>query len=107
MTESRGPVPGEARGDGRRPWPVVGWKFLPPEPPGLVRFVVLRGEYQGNHGMRPMFWTIGVRSDGTVVRTAFQGAVVPSTRIPGIVLDLARTLVLDEWGLPRPGWQPS
>jgi hypothetical protein len=42
-----------------------------------------------------------------VVRTAFQGAVVPSTRIPGIVLDLARTLVLDEWGLPRPGWQPS
>lgn len=104
MTEQQGPWPGEARGDGRRPPPLAVSKVLRPEGTRAVWHVVLRSWFQGDHGPRPMFWTVAVRPDGMVVRTMFNGADCAPASLPGVVLDLARTIALDAMGVRRRGW---
>lgn len=100
-------MPGEARGDGRRPPPVEVFKVLAPTGLRALWHVSLRGWKPSENGPRPMWWTLAVRADGVVARSMFNGLDCPQAEIPGVVVDLARTIALDAMGVRRPGWAPS
>lgn len=106
MTEQvgRGPEPGEARGDSRRPPRLQVVRLEHRE--GNVVSVVLRGwQRSQERGDFLRMWRLVVQ-DGLVVLQQWEGTrPVPLGEIPGLAIDLARTVALDALGHLDPRWE--
>lgn len=94
MSEKDGPPFGMATGDRRRPPSVEICRIEWWTPRGVSTAMCLGWE-RGPAGPEPRLWTLQVRDDGTLAQALYNGRACALAEVPGLVCDLARTLVLD------------
>lgn len=94
MSEEPGPPSGTAAGDWRRP-PQIDICRIEWWAPRSVSTVMCLGWQDGPASRQVRLWTLQVRGDGTVIQALFNGRLCAPGDVPGLVSDLARTLVLD------------